>query len=363
MTRAGARVLGLAVAVLAIAIAAVPASTRGTQATLTATAANAANVASNLSLTSPTGVSAAGTRFSVKLSWTAATPNNGNGNGYAISGVNNGASSACPANASAYTTFVGSTAPATTTYTDTGAIASGAAGTWVCYLVQTGYNPAGSPPWASAPQWTSLGGLATVAFKLAAISKVQNGTEVTGPLTVTPTLAAGSTSGDLLVAVVGSKDTTTAFTGPAGWTRAVRATDATAGAVEIWYRANVPAGVTSATFTDFAAASMFAELSEYSGAVQSAPLDQTGTVDVTPAASTATVSTAAATAVSGELAVTAFVESKGNPSGAAGWTNLVTDTTNLFLGEFQVQAAAGVESETASSTKTALWAGAIATFK
>lgn len=363
MTRAGSRVLGLAVAVLAFAIVAVPPATRGTQAAMTATTSNASNVASNLSLTSPTGLTATGTRFSVALSWTAATPNNGNGNGYAISGVNNGASSTCPTTASSYTTWVGSTTSSTTTFTDTGTIASGTAGTWACYLVQTGYNSAGGPPWASAPQWTSQSGLATVAFKLAAPVKVQSGAEAAGTTSVAPALASGSTAGDLLVVTLVSNDTTIGATGPAGWTRAARATDATAGAVEIWYLANAGAGVTSASFSDAFATSMHAQVSEYSGILGTSPLDATGTVDVATAAGSATVSTTAATTASSELAVTAFVYSKGVGSSAAGWTNLVNDGTNFYISDYQVQAAAAVESETATSTKSARWAGAVATFK
>lgn len=360
----GGRLLATLVGVLALLTAATPVPARGSFAQLTARVVNPTNLASNLSLVGPTGLTATGTRFSVTLTWTAATPSSGYGNGYVISGVNNGASSACPATISSYTTWVGSTAAATTTFTDTGTLSTGTAGTYVCYLVQTGYSAAGPPPWASAPAWTNQGGLATVAFKLTAVANRQSGTEATGTFVVSPTLPAASTAGDLLVATVVSTDTTTPFTGPAGgWTRAARQTDATAGAVEVWYLANAGAGTTSATFTDFASGAMEAQLTEWSGVPASNVLDKTGTVDQSASSTTATVSTASATSYGGELAITAWIESRGTPSSGAGWTNLVADGTNRYLSSYLVQSAPGVASETAQSTRSSVWAGAAATFK
>ena len=140
--------------------------TPGTGATMSASAANLTNLVAAGVLTSPTGLTGSESGGAATLTWTAAQPNgNGNGNGYAISGVNNGSSSTCPSAAASYTTYVGSTA--STTYTDSSSsLHSGAGGTYVCYLVQTGYNPAGGPPWASVPIWTSTNTLASVAVQL-----------------------------------------------------------------------------------------------------------------------------------------------------------------------------------------------------
>ena len=151
----------LAVPVLAAAMLTVPV----TGALLTAATANTTNTIASSQLYSPTGLGGSWNTNTVTLSWTAAQPNsNGNGNGYAISGVANGASSTCPAAAASYTTFVGSATGVT--YTDSSSsLLGGAAGTYICYLVQTGYSPSG-PPWASAPTWTSGDTLPTIAVQI-----------------------------------------------------------------------------------------------------------------------------------------------------------------------------------------------------
>ncbi len=362
MTRTGARLLGFAMVLLGAVVAFAPPPARATHAAMTGTAANPSNLAANQTLTGPTGLTATGRRLSVTLTWAAAAPSNGNGNGYAITGVNNGLSAACPAAAASYTTWVGSTVSATLTFTDTGSLASGIPGTYVCYLVQTGYS-SGGPPWASRPQWTNQGSLATVAFLLAPAASVQTGAEATGTTSVAPSLGAGSTAGNLLVATVVSPDATTAFTGPAGWTLAARASLAGTGAGEIWYRAGAPAGTTTATWSDAAATAIEAQMSEFSGV---SALDVTGTVTAAAASLTATAATASATATPGELAVTVFQGAGGsNPSfiSGAGWTNMVTDRGNRYVGDYQFQAAAGAESETMTSSKTVTWAGVIAAFK
>lgn len=134
----------------------------GVQATLAATTANAANRYSTTALYSPTGLSATTQGHSVALSWTAAQPNgNGNGNGYAISAVNIGTNAAtiCPTSSASYMTFI--TGATGTSATNSSATATDPQGSYVCHLVQTGYNPAGAPPWASPPTWTSIDTLAT----------------------------------------------------------------------------------------------------------------------------------------------------------------------------------------------------------
>ena len=145
------------------------ASVQETSALLSGNARNLQNGVSSSALYSPSGLTATNQGSSVQLSWTAAQPNNnGNGNGYVISGTSNGASSTCPSAASGYGVFVGSSA--STGYTDsTSSLLSGTPGSYVCYLVQTGYNPAGPPPWASIPIWTSTNTLPVVAVQLAPI--------------------------------------------------------------------------------------------------------------------------------------------------------------------------------------------------
>jgi len=149
VTPAGSRrlaALGLLIATFAVRDAG------QVQAGLSASADNAVRLSAT-ALYEPVGLSGAPAGRTVPLTWTAAS-GGGNGNGYAVLGVNigtNGAT-ACPSVASGYTTYAGSTAG--TSFTETG-LAAGVDGTYVCYLGQTGYDPAGGAPWASAPAWTS----------------------------------------------------------------------------------------------------------------------------------------------------------------------------------------------------------------
>lgn len=124
------------------------------EATAMAMTINAANTFSSTALYEPSGLAGAPAGRTVPLAWTAAS-GGGNGNGYAISGVNIGTNGATPCSSSAasYTTFVGGASG--TSFTDSTALAGGADGTYVCYLAQTGYSPAGGPPWASRPAWIS----------------------------------------------------------------------------------------------------------------------------------------------------------------------------------------------------------------
>ena len=68
---------------------------------------------------------------------------------------------------------------------------------------------------------------------------------------ITPTLPSASTAGNLLVAVLGNHNTgsSAGFSGPANWVSAVGVFGSGTGRVEIWYYANNPGGITSATFT------------------------------------------------------------------------------------------------------------------
>src|SRR5436309_14928044 len=79
------------------------------------------------------------------------------------------------------------------------------------------------------------------------IAKVQSGSIATGPTGATATLATASTAGNLLVATVAAQ-ASTAFTAPSGWARGPSTTASNAHA-EVWYYANNPGGITSATFT------------------------------------------------------------------------------------------------------------------
>jgi hypothetical protein len=333
---------------------------------VSATVVHSPNAFAATALYSPTGLAATAIGCAppcFKLTWTAAA-GNGNGNGYAITGMNNGGSATCPTSTAAFTTFVGSTT--STTYTDTGTIAQGAATTYACYLVQTGYNPAGGPPWSGLPTWASFDTLPTVAIKLA-IYLAQVGTSVAGSGTgiVTPTLAASSRAGSLLV-FTGWSDScgTCGFSGPAGWTRAARAYNPAFGIwSEIWFRAANPGGVTSAQFTS-AGTDSGGQLSEFGGFSGSTPLDRSGTFLDTNGVTTATIATSGAATMAGELAITHYaVDNAVAMTIPAGWNRLLYDSPNGRFSDYEIAGSPAVISEQVTASAQASWTATIATFK
>jgi hypothetical protein len=198
----------------------------------------------------------------------------------------------------------------------------------------------------------------------AAIAQVQIGTlkSTNSGTSVAPTLPAASTTGTLLVVVLTS-DAASSSSGPAGWTRAVSIFQSTNGWAEIWYRPNNPGGITSATFTIPSAASVEAEMSEWSGVATSSPVDTTSTVTATGTTS-ATVS--ATNSASGDLGITGFTVKNGVTTFTAGsgWTHLFTDTSiKESVGDYKLGLASGSVSETETANSSNSWAGAIATFK
>lgn len=202
------------------------------------------------------------------------------------------------------------------------------------------------------------------------IAKVQVGTmaKVAGA-TVAPTLSAASTAGTLLVATLASQKNGS-FSGPAGWVKAVNANRANADA-EIWYYANNPGGITSASFTNSGGTSAAGQLSEWSGVATSSPVDKTGTA-TSAAALSISPATSAATTVAGDLAVTAAAEyiivaGTATYTPGAGWTNLgnsgATSSSYQYTADYRTGLATGTVSETITSSAAGAWAAVVATFK
>ena len=244
--------------------------------------------------------------------------------------------------------------------------AQGTQGTYACYLIQTGYNRAGAPPWAAVPQWTSQTSLATVAVRLG-VQLVQTGVESpVGTTTVIATLPAASTAGDLLVATLRATASATQSTGTAGWVFAAGVSDASANRGEIWYYPNNPGGITTATFTLPTGNLGVAQLTEWKNISTAAPLDKTGTVAVGVNNTTSTVSTSAAVTLANELAI---VNTGFTPSGtqvvtpAAGWNALLNVSSQGYASQYRYDRPAGVISETLTATTATRWANVIATFK
>jgi hypothetical protein len=197
------------------------------------------------------------------------------------------------------------------------------------------------------------------------ISNVQAGPEsaVTTP-TVTATLPAASQAGTLLVAVIRSGDSGTAFTAPAGWVRANSRNQPNASRTEIWYYANNPGGIASATFGVPKIA--IAQLSEWRNALAVAPLDRTGTLNLNSNQSSATLSTSAATTSANDLVITVFgpeIKSPQTYTPGAGWNSLVSDMPNGFASEYRLDLPIAVASETVTVTTATRWSGVIAAFK
>jgi len=204
----------------------------------------------------------------------------------------------------------------------------------------------------------------------APIAKVQAGTVAkSATATVVPSFPTASTAGTLLMATLASQKNGT-FTGPSGWVRAVRIGQTNADA-EIWYYANNPGGITSASFADSGATSTAGQLSEWSGVATSSPLDKTGSTTVT-LGNGATAATSAATTVAGELAVTAAAEyitpaSTATYAPGTGWTNLgnsgATASSYQYTADDATGVATGTVTETITGSALGAWSAAVATFK
>jgi hypothetical protein len=203
------------------------------------------------------------------------------------------------------------------------------------------------------------------------IAKVQGGplgNSSTGSLVLT--LPASTTASGLVVASLLATSTTPSFSAPAGWVRGPHVASAS-GSTEIWYYPNVPAGITSVTFTFTSGLVAGGQLSEWSGVATTAPLDQSGTATATGATSVA-VATAGATSAAGELGITSFEEALSSSqtvtfTPGTGWTNLIssagTNYTAQFSADQRLGLAAGTINETETSSKSGTWVAVIATFK
>lgn len=182
--------------------------------------------------------------------------------------------------------------------------------------------------------------------------------------TVTPTLAAASQVGTLLVATIRSGPSATAFTAPANWVRANSSNQAGAARTEIWYYANNPGGIASAAFG--VPNSAIAQMSEWSKVATASPLDQTGTLATGSNLSSATVSTSAATTMANELVITNFgleVQSPQTYTRGPGWSSLVSDQPNGFASDYRLNLPAGIASETVTVSQATTWSAVIAAFK
>ena len=185
---------------------------------------------------------------------------------------------------------------------------------------------------------------------------------------LTPSLPAPSTAGTLLVATISSDPTTNKTTAPAGWVLAADVSTPAEGRTEIWYYPNNPGGlgVPNVKFaTNPATIAGQMQLSEWSGVLAAAPLDQTGIQSIPVATTTATITTSGLMTQANELVITNMGFSA--PAGqtytrGASWNPLLTDLTG-YASEYRLDLPVGVASETVTTGQAAIWSNAIATFK
>jgi hypothetical protein len=203
----------------------------------------------------------------------------------------------------------------------------------------------------------------------AGISNVQFGPVVTAQHFITPTLAAPSLAGTLLVADIRSDATPNKFTAPAGWVEAgVPSQAGTSPRTEIWYFANNPGGVSNATFTvNPANIDTTAQMTEWRNVATVNPVDVTGNFSVGANQLTGTVSTAGATAAANELVITADGVLEGQAgqiiTRPAGWISLANQPVDGFSAEYRLDLPAAVASETVTASVATNWAIVIAAFK
>jgi hypothetical protein len=212
-------------------------------------------------------------------------------------------------------------------------------------------------------------GRASAAVSIAKVQAGPLGSATTGTLALT--LPAPSTAHTLLVATLVYAGATPSFVGPAGWARGPQVST-TGVSTEIWYLADNAGSVNSASFSFTSGPQARGQLSEWSGVAAVSPLDQSGTASRTTNAPTFTVSTSAATTITGDLAITAFgqrFDKNQNPTFTpqSGWSNVGSSTgqnspTHL-ISDANLALPIAAPSELETSTKSGTWAAAIATFK
>ncbi len=199
-----------------------------------------------------------------------------------------------------------------------------------------------------------------------AIANVQIGPLVMSTNTVTLTLPATSTNGNLLVATLACDSGTATLSTTSGFTLAVT-TGAGNSCAAVFYRANNPGGVGSAAFSSSTGGAIMGQLTEWSGA---AAMDATGSALAVSSSYTLAVSTSGTLAGSGELAMTAFGQGTGGAAAISytagtGWTNLGQTTTTQahYTADYQLGVGPAKVSETETASLKTTWSGVMATFR
>jgi hypothetical protein len=203
---------------------------------------------------------------------------------------------------------------------------------------------------------------------------IKQTTTQTATANVIQTMAVTSTTGNLLVATIGTNSTTSPqvnyITDSAGnnWFLATRGySNGPSGRIEVWYAANAKA-ITSVSVNFNTASSYTINVSEYSGVAAVNPLDEVaGNSD--GVTSTTVTTPGITTSVNNDLVIAAIGRGNGATTTAtpAGFTNLntqLTVTPNTYQNSaYQVKAAAGAVNASWTLSSTSLSGAAIVSFK
>jgi hypothetical protein len=194
---------------------------------------------------------------------------------------------------------------------------------------------------------------------------IQTGAVTTGNSTLTMSLPAVSTAGTLLVATL-TFDKAADPSGPGGWLRWSAYSSSNDG--ELWFYANNPGGLTSATFTLAGATTSVGQISEFNFSTydvgnycwQSNSVTSLSCMAMSP------------TTHGGELAVSIFSEIVGTAApltlnASAGWTvlgdNQSASTKLHYIASYMLNVPNGSSvSETITTTSSGIWASALTTF-
>jgi hypothetical protein len=193
------------------------------------------------------------------------------------------------------------------------------------------------------------------------IASVQVGAyqSIDGTTSLTLPLNAPSTAGNLLVAIVADSDTadpSPVWGAPEGWQRVTETQQPGDGTAAIFFYPNNPGGISSVTFRVATLHSpVQGQISEWSGADKTSPLDAYGSAVHAGGDTSHSVSASGPTTRAGDLAITQFSYA-GAPTtivSGDGWTSAFADTQWGFASDYVLgipAATTAAETETTSES-------------
>ncbi len=207
---------------------------------------------------------------------------------------------------------------------------------------------------------------------LAAITFVQtkNGNS-NGATSVSATFDTAPTENNLLVAIVGNRDSSTAPTTPSGWSVAISETSNTPGQV-VFYKIAGASESSTVTVSNYGTSTNLGiHIYEYSGISTSSPLDQSNSAN----GNSATASTGSITTTYSDELLIAGLVSNDREASFSSWTNSFFERNDFhitsgkpgdksgFGGADRIVSSTGSYSTSATVSGTGAWRGQIVSFK